>query len=165
MEPGTWNLEPVAVGYSRCVQQAYGTWPSPISAQDVATQGIRLGSVAVDGDDVYWLERRPNEGGRSVLVRCRADGRHEELTPQGFNVRTRVHEWRGRIVIVGRSISAISAINLVLGARRDHAGWRLLLRRLVRRNAESLFACVRSSQEGASRDDARGYSSRQVKRT
>jgi len=56
--------------------------------------------VTVDGDDVYWLERRPNEGGRSVLVRRRADGRHEELTPQGFNVRTRVHEYGGGAYIV-----------------------------------------------------------------
>jgi dipeptidyl aminopeptidase/acylaminoacyl peptidase len=82
------------------MQKPYGTWPSPISAQAVATQGVRLGSVAVDGGDVYWLERRPNEGGRSVLVRRRADGRHEELTPQGFNVRTRVHEYGGGAYIV-----------------------------------------------------------------
>jgi dipeptidyl aminopeptidase/acylaminoacyl peptidase len=82
------------------VQKSYGTWPSPISAEAVATQGVRLGSVAVDGDDVYWLERRPNEGGRSVLVRRRADGRLEELTPQGFNVRTRVHEYGGGAYVV-----------------------------------------------------------------
>jgi dipeptidyl aminopeptidase/acylaminoacyl peptidase len=82
------------------VNKPYGTWPSPISAEAVATQGVRLGSVAVDGDDVYWLERRPNEGGRSVLERRRVDGRHEELTPQGFNVRTRVHEYGGGAYIV-----------------------------------------------------------------
>src|SRR5690349_5418008 len=81
-------------------QKGFGTWPSPISAQAVATQGVRLGSVAVDGSDVYWLERRPDEGGRSVLVRRRADRRHEELTPQGFNVRTRVHEYGGGAYIV-----------------------------------------------------------------
>ena len=66
----------------------------------MATQGVRLGSVAVDGDDVYWLERRPNEGGRTVLVRRRADGRHDELTPHGFNVRTRVHEYGGGAYVV-----------------------------------------------------------------
>ena len=82
------------------MQRPYGTWPSPISAEAVAAQGVRLGSVTVDGDDVYWLERRPNEGGRSVLVRRRADGRLEELTPQGFNVRTRVHEYGGGAYIV-----------------------------------------------------------------
>jgi dipeptidyl aminopeptidase/acylaminoacyl peptidase len=56
--------------------------------------------VAVDGDDIYWLERRPNEGGRSVLVRRRADGRQDELTPEGFNVRTRVHEYGGGAFII-----------------------------------------------------------------
>jgi dipeptidyl aminopeptidase/acylaminoacyl peptidase len=81
-------------------QKGFGTWPSPISAESVAAQGVRLGSVAVDGGDVYWLERRPHEGGRSVLVRRRVDGRHEELTPQGFNVRTRVHEYGGGAFIV-----------------------------------------------------------------
>jgi dipeptidyl aminopeptidase/acylaminoacyl peptidase len=54
----------------------------------------------VDGDDVYWLERRPNEGGRGVLVRRRADGRHEDLTPHGFNVRTRVHEYGGGAFVI-----------------------------------------------------------------
>src|SRR5262245_48820846 len=90
MERGTWNME----------QKGFGTWPSPISAQAVATQGVRLGSVAVDGDDIYWLERRPNEGGRGVIVRRIVDGRHKELTPQGFNVRTRVHEYGGGAYIV-----------------------------------------------------------------
>jgi dipeptidyl aminopeptidase/acylaminoacyl peptidase len=56
--------------------------------------------VAVDGDDIYWLERRPHEGGRSVLVRRRADRRHDELTPEGFNVRTRVHEYGGGAYII-----------------------------------------------------------------
>ena len=82
------------------MQKPYGTWLSPISAEAVATQGVRLGSVTVDGDDVYWLERRPHEGGRSVLVRRGADGRHQELTPPGFNVRTRVHEYGGGAYVV-----------------------------------------------------------------
>ena len=86
--------------YSCRVIKPYGTWPSPISAESVAAQGVRLGSVAVDGGDVYWLERRPSEGGRSVLVRRRMDGRHEDLTPPGFNVRTRVHEYGGGSFIV-----------------------------------------------------------------
>jgi dipeptidyl aminopeptidase/acylaminoacyl peptidase len=82
------------------VERPFGTWPSPISAQAVATQGIRLGSVTVDGDDIYWLERRPDEGGRAVLVRRGADGRVVELTPAGFNVRTRVHEYGGGAYVV-----------------------------------------------------------------
>jgi dipeptidyl aminopeptidase/acylaminoacyl peptidase len=93
-----WRIVPL--GYISIVQKSYGTWPSPISAEAVAAQAVRLGSVAVDGDDIYWLERRPNEGGRSALIRRGGDGRHDELTPEGFNVRTRVHEYGGGAYIV-----------------------------------------------------------------
>jgi len=82
------------------VVKPYGSWPSPISAQIVAAEGLRLGSVAVDRDDVYWVEGRPNEGGRNVLVCRRADGSTIDLTPTGFNVRTRVHEYGGGAYIV-----------------------------------------------------------------
>jgi dipeptidyl aminopeptidase/acylaminoacyl peptidase len=77
------------------VHKPYGTWPSPVTAAVVAAQGLRLGSVAIDGDDVYWLEGRPGEGGRSVLVRRGADGTVADVTPEGYNVRSRVHEYGG----------------------------------------------------------------------
>ena len=57
------------------VEAKTSTWPSPISASMVATQGLRLGAVMLDGDDIYWLEGRPHEGGRTVLVRRRLRAR------------------------------------------------------------------------------------------
>ena len=72
-----------------------GTWKSPLSASAVAEAGLRLGAVAMDGDDIYWLEGRPHEGGRYVLVRRTPDGAINDVTPVGFNVRTRVHEYGG----------------------------------------------------------------------
>ena len=74
---------------------AYGTWPSPIDARMVASQGLRLSAVSIDGDEIYWVEGRPSEAGRSVLVRRTADGAIEDVTPAPFNVRTRVHEYGG----------------------------------------------------------------------
>jgi dipeptidyl aminopeptidase/acylaminoacyl peptidase len=82
----------------------YGTWPSSITAQVVAAQGLRLGYVALDGEDVYWVEGRPSEGGRNVLVRRGADGRASDLTPPGFNVRTRVHEYGGGSYVVSDGV-------------------------------------------------------------
>jgi dipeptidyl aminopeptidase/acylaminoacyl peptidase len=73
----------------------YGSWKSPISAELVASAGVRLGELAVDGDTLYWLEGRPLEGGRQVLCRSAGDGQPQDLTPPGFNVRTRVHEYGG----------------------------------------------------------------------
>jgi len=82
----------------------YGTWTSRISATTVAEQGLRLGFVAFDGDDIYWLEGRPQEGGRNVLVRRRADGTVVDVTPPGHNVRSRVHEYGGGAYVVSNRV-------------------------------------------------------------
>jgi dipeptidyl aminopeptidase/acylaminoacyl peptidase len=82
------------------VQNRYGTWPSSIAASVVAAQGLRLSGVAIDGDDIYWIEGRPAEGGRNVLVRRTADGAIADVVPAGFNVRTRVHEYGGGAFVV-----------------------------------------------------------------
>ncbi len=74
----------------------YGSWKSPITSNLIVSSTISLGAaVAVDGDDVYWLEGRPLEGGRQVLVRYRPDGTREDVTPPPYNVRSRVHEYGG----------------------------------------------------------------------
>lgn len=74
---------------------ACGSWRSPIDAAGVARAGVRLSEPRLDGEAVYWLERRPAEGGRAVLMRRNADGGEEEILDRGFNVRTRVHEYGG----------------------------------------------------------------------
>jgi dipeptidyl aminopeptidase/acylaminoacyl peptidase len=74
----------------------YGSWSSPIDAATVARSGRRLGSPVVAGDGaVWWAEGRPTEGGRVVLMRRASGGEPEAVTPEGTNVRTRVHEYGG----------------------------------------------------------------------
>ncbi len=73
----------------------YGEWPSSIRIDDLIVDNVRLSEPWVDGDDAYWIEGRPVEGGRSVLVRRGADGTTVDLTPPPFDVRTRVHEYGG----------------------------------------------------------------------
>ncbi len=83
---------------------AYGAWKSPITAQTVASAALRLGGVAIDGDDIYWIEGRPESQGRNVLVKRGADGRIADVTPPETNVRTRVHEYGGAAYSVSRGI-------------------------------------------------------------
>ena len=73
----------------------YGSWSSPITSEVIAAAAIGLGQVCLDGDDVYWVEQRPTEGGRNVIVQRAADGGVIDCTPAPFNVRTRVHEYGG----------------------------------------------------------------------
>jgi len=73
----------------------FGTWPSPITSDLVAAAAVDLLDVLLDGGDVYWIEGRPQEGGRRVLVRRQDDGTTLDLTPPPFSARSRVHEYGG----------------------------------------------------------------------
>jgi dipeptidyl aminopeptidase/acylaminoacyl peptidase len=73
----------------------YGSWRSPITSDLIVAESFSLLDVLLDGDDVYWLEGRPREAGRYVLVRRGGDGRTEDVNPAPFNARTRVHEYGG----------------------------------------------------------------------
>ena len=83
------------MGRSRREPTPHGAWASPISARDVAEGARRIDDIAAAGDCVCWIERRPDEGGRNVLVCRRPDGATETLTPAGYDVRSRVHEYGG----------------------------------------------------------------------
>jgi len=82
----------------------YGSWRSPITSDLIVSETVRLSDVILDGRDVYWVEMRPSEGGRNVIVRCTPDGRTADITPADFNVRTRVHEYGGRSFVVNGGI-------------------------------------------------------------
>jgi hypothetical protein len=72
----------------------YGSWPSPISAELITAGVTGLSALTGNVDALFWLESRPEEGGRNTLIMWRNDER-TELTPTPFNARTRVHEYGG----------------------------------------------------------------------
>ena len=80
----------------------YGSWKSPITSDLIVAETIGLGGTAIEGDDVYWMELRPKEGGRLVVVQRRRtpESKTTDLTPMPFNARTRVHEYGGRAYVV-----------------------------------------------------------------
>ncbi|MGH3051172.1 MAG: S9 family peptidase, partial [Gaiellaceae bacterium] len=76
----------------------YGTWPSPLSADLVSRiPGRGFDALSAEGGRVRWAESRPAEGGRVVVVGLTESG-PVDVTPEGFNVRTRVHEYGGGAV-------------------------------------------------------------------
>ena len=73
----------------------YGAWPSPITVEMAVGASRGLSEPRQDGDDLYFLESRPDEAGRVVLMRLAADGECSDVVPTDLNVRTRVHEYGG----------------------------------------------------------------------
>ena len=80
---------------SEAKEAPYGSWESPVTADLIVAGATALGQLALDGDDVYWVEMRPRESGRNVIVRRTPDGQITDVTPTSFNARTRVHEYGG----------------------------------------------------------------------
>jgi len=78
----------------------YGSWKSPITSDLIVAGTISLAEIALDGSDAYWIEGRPSEGGRNVIVRQNAAGEIADVTPPGFNARTTVHEYGGGAFLV-----------------------------------------------------------------
>ncbi|MFB7109023.1 prolyl oligopeptidase family serine peptidase [Streptomyces sp. NPDC056190] len=73
-----------------------GSWPSPIDAALAAAHDGRPEFPGFVGDEVWWTEPRPAEGGRRALVRRHADGSQSTVLPEPWNVRSRVIEYGGR---------------------------------------------------------------------
>ncbi len=89
------------------IEAPYGSWASSISAMKLAQGAVGVSDLKVADGRIYWLENRPDEGGRLAIV-TGDETAHRVLTPAGFNVRTRVHEYGGAAyaVIDGRVLFA-----------------------------------------------------------
>ena len=74
---------------------SFGTWSSPITAEAVAAVVVPLAEPRADGDDIYWIEGRPLEGGRNVIMIRRGNGGVDCLTKAPFDARTQVHSYGG----------------------------------------------------------------------
>ncbi len=86
----------------------YGSWRSTIAPEAVASGIVRLAEARWDGDDLFWLEVRPDDGGRATLVRQRAGCVAEDVSPAGVNVRTRVHEYGGGAYLAAGEMVVVS---------------------------------------------------------
>ena len=89
------------VGYCRAMTPSeqiaapYGSWTSPIGAADLAAGGHPVEGGRYVGDEIWWAELRPTEGGRTSIRRSGLDNQPVDILPAPWNARTRVHEYGG----------------------------------------------------------------------
>ena len=84
---------------SRPTSLPYGEWPSLVTAASLVQGAAGISEVIADPVRpwlLWWAESRPDEGGRTAVMRCDLRSNDtQEVTPEGANVRTRVHEYGG----------------------------------------------------------------------
>ena len=73
---------------------------------------VSLSELCSDGTAVYWLESRPSEGGRTVVVRADARGLADH-SPDGVSIRSRVNEYGGGALclVPGRAAGAFAYVD------------------------------------------------------
>ncbi|KAM0952538.1 putative bleomycin hydrolase [Dioscorea sansibarensis] len=89
----------------------YGSWKSPITADVVSGAEKRLGGIAVDGDGrLVWIETRPDDGGRAVLVKepVNLEDKPVDIIPPDFAVRTLAQEYGGGAFAVSKHMLVFS---------------------------------------------------------
>ncbi|MDC0134064.1 prolyl oligopeptidase family serine peptidase, partial [Porticoccaceae bacterium] len=77
------------------IQQAFGTWPSVISAELITKAAPSLNFLQSHGDNLYWVEGRPWDAGRSVIMRRDSQGQISDLLPSRYSHYSKVHEYGG----------------------------------------------------------------------
>jgi dipeptidyl aminopeptidase/acylaminoacyl peptidase len=73
----------------------FGSWPTPITSELVVRSARTPNGLQLDGDDVWWSEGRPEEGGRFAVLRRSPDGAVTEVVTAPASARTSVHEYGG----------------------------------------------------------------------
>jgi dipeptidyl aminopeptidase/acylaminoacyl peptidase len=86
----------------------FGEWESPFAISLLTAGFVALDEPRAAGGVRWWLEGMPRESGRQALMRRDPDGTETRLTPEGFNVRSRVHEYGGGAYIVDAALVIVS---------------------------------------------------------
>lgn len=85
-----------------------GSWKSPITSDLIVSGSIKLGQLWLERRELYWVESRPTEGGRNVIAKLGPDNLPVTITPEPYNVRTRVHEYGGRSYLIYNEVAYFS---------------------------------------------------------
>ena len=72
-----------------------GVWTSPIDSEMVASSAVRYTLPQICDDSVYWIEGRPKEAGRNVIVKKSATAAPQDILPEGYSAASKAHEYGG----------------------------------------------------------------------
>ena len=85
------------------IEASYGSWKSPITADQMASKSIDFSFPRFFDGQLFWMEFRPSESARTVIVRSDDSGNQQTLTPEGFSAQTKAHEYGGCCYTLGNN--------------------------------------------------------------
>ncbi len=104
----------------------YGSWPSAISAELIVSDSINIDEPIPCENSIYYIERRPQENGRCVIVKVTnggtdndTDENSDDLLPQPYSARSRVHEYGGGCYCINDTEKNSSIIYFINDSDQD----------------------------------------------
>ena len=82
------------------VEAPYGSWPTPLTPETLVAAAVGLSDAAVADGRMTWVETRPDEGGRQVVVERLTSGATRDRLLEPASARTFVHEYGGRCALL-----------------------------------------------------------------
>ncbi|HWU42970.1 MAG TPA: prolyl oligopeptidase family serine peptidase [Bdellovibrio sp.] len=83
------------------IEKSYLDWEPVLKAEEVYQQSVGFTFLSVDEKGrLFWVENRPEENGRAVLVMKTSSGEIIDVLPKPFSARSRVFEYGGLSYVV-----------------------------------------------------------------
>lgn len=77
------------------IDERFGFWPSPLGVDVAASLSVSVSTLRACGEAFYWIEGRPDLGGRRVVMSWDQRGMPTIVSPEGVSLTSRVHEYGG----------------------------------------------------------------------
>ena len=91
----------------RKIKAPCGSWKSPITSSLISSSHIKLSDLSISDGGIFWNELRPQENGRSVIVKWYNNKKTESL-PSEFSAKSRVHEYGGGSFLIHKDTAFFS---------------------------------------------------------
>lgn len=98
------------------MDERFGFWPSPLSVEVAASLSVSVSTLRACGETFYWIEGRPDLGGRRVVMSWDQRGTPKLASPEGISLTSRVHEYGGGAIDVLDDHGPV-----IIGVREDQA--------------------------------------------
>src|SRR3954452_19411254 len=78
----------------------YGSWASALGAEELSRGRVGIGDIRSADGHLYWTESIPAAGGVSGVFSTVTSAAGAQISPEGVNARTRVHEYGGASFVI-----------------------------------------------------------------
>ena len=113
--PKPTDIKPVTGAVDGVGIAEYGSWPSPVTPEDVYDLTDDISDVRATSQGIYFVQSNANNEDKKGVYRIELDGSATKIASSDFDIRSRVHEYGGApFAAIGNSLFATKYSDQIL---------------------------------------------------